>query len=52
MYLLYLYNYCKILNDRQILLEVTYLLPGDYPISIINGEKEASLVIHLILQDV
>lgn len=45
-------NYCKFLIHRQILIGVTYLFPGDYPISIINGEKEAFLVIHLILQDV
>lgn len=52
MCLLDLQNYCKIWIHRQILLEVTSLLPGDYPVSIMNGEKKASLVIHLILQDV
>lgn len=48
MHLLDLQNYCKILIHRQILLELTYLSPGDYLLSIINGEQEASLVIHLI----
>lgn len=52
MCLLDLQNYCRIWIHRQILLEVTSLLPGDYPVSIMNGEKKASLVIHLILQDV
>lgn len=48
MCLLDLQNYCKILIHRQILLELTYLSPGVYLLSIINGEQEASLVIHLI----